>query len=79
MKVIKPDAPTIEPELLRFLNGSPPHDANGVDLSMIRANLAMTLEERSEAHGRAAELAEYLRQLGEERHGQVRSDDSPAD
>jgi hypothetical protein len=70
---------TIDPDLLEFLNGSPPCDSNGVDMSSIRANLAMTLEQRSEAHCRAADLANELRRMGEKRYGPLRSDPSPID
>lgn len=65
------DAPPIDPELLAYLNGPPPQDENGVDLSLIRETLSMSLEERAARHYEAHLFTERMRAMGEEYYGQL--------
>jgi hypothetical protein len=69
-KKATPAAP-IDAQLLAYLNGPPPQDENGVDLSLITAVQRMTLEERAERHYQARAFAERMRDLGREVRGQL--------
>ncbi|QOV92138.1 hypothetical protein [Humisphaera borealis] len=54
------DSRSIDRELLEFLNGPPPQDENGIDLSIIRENLSLSMEERAERHYQARLFIERL-------------------
>lgn len=56
-------APPIDPELLASLNGPPPQDENGVDLSLIDWMLSLTPAERIERNYQARLFIERHRGL----------------
>lgn len=74
----EPKPERIAPELWKFLSGPPPQDENGIDLSVVRENLKMTMEERADRFYQARLFIASLK-ASRDANGSLPSFDQAAD